>query len=424
MTATLNNSAVRLTLIEYMAPFSKNVDRENRIIRNVMVIGLSSGNSVRVVGIDSDETYDYLPEALQDAIPKYQGVVVNLDHPDFTHTADGERRTASATKTAQRFGRLVNVRFVENKGLMADLEYLASHPLAEMILEAAERMPETLAMSHNARGNVTRKGGKYVVDEIGEVRSVDLIAEKPGTTHSLFENLKECDMACDNKLAEQEETEDKKLTEMNVDPNMQTAAPLQEEDDMVNPEEEMIAEQDEAVAAPEEMIESGFRGAINALLDDDSLDDATLVSRLGDLIKKRSEVKIALAGGEGGDVSEQEEEQKKEDVVAESLSVVVQQLRSVKQQNRKLLTEAKQTKLYERARNTLASKKIDATPARIKAIAALEGDAKGQAELMESFKPTTKIPRPSVTRNRPLYESVDSGDYPKDAKSFAAACKN
>lgn len=417
--------AMRLTLIEYMAPFSDRVDRENRVIRGVKIIGMESGNSVRIVGIDSDETYEYTPEALKAAIPLYEGVVVNLDHPDFQIDSSGERHAISATKTAQRFGRLVNVKFIEGKGLIGNLEYLATHPLAEMVVEAAERMPETLALSHNARGNVTKQNGKFVVDEIGDVRSVDLIAEKPGTTHSLFEQLtdEENDMAL-HAPTEKEKTQ---LEALHGNEEEEKLVSEQEEE-----EEEEVVEQEEAALDPAAMVEEGFRAAINALLDDDSLSDDALKAKLEELVTKRAETKAVLTGGESGDVSEQEEDEEKEKVVAEqeeekkddaagaiaeslALDVVVKKYRKVKRENDTLRRESD-------ARDLLESKGVKASKVRVKALAGLD-DKKLQVELIESFSPAAaRHRRPLVTR-RDVSTSNSVSEFPKDAKSFAAACR-
>ena len=368
---------MRLTLIEYMAQFADRIDKENRVNRGVKIIGLHSGNSVRVVGIDSDETYDYTPEALEAAIPLYERVVVNLDHPEFEIDRNGERHAVSVTKTAQRFGRLVNVKFIEEKGLFCDLEFLATHPQAPMIIEAAERMPETIALSHNARGKVVKQDGRYVVNEISEVRSVDLIAEKPGTTHSLFEQLtdKEITMADHIATAEPEKIQ---TEELHGDEETTRLVPEQGEEGVENKEE--VTEQEEVAPDPGQMVEAGFRAAINALLDDDSLSDDALKSKLDELVTKRAETKAVLSGGDSSEVAEgeheeedkvvaEQEEQKKDDAggaIAESLalSVVVKKYRNMKRENETLKRESE-------ARDLLESKGVKASEAKIKALAGL-----------------------------------------------------
>ena len=145
------------------------VDRQAGIIKNVKIIGFNSQNGRR-----------YTSNALKAAIPLYEGIKVNVDHP--------EKGPTQQRSSYDRFGKLVNVRFVEGEGLFGDLVYLKSHPIAEQVCEAAERMPDVFGMSHNAQGDgVFDKKGIFEVNKITEVRHVDLVAD-PATTQSLAES--------------------------------------------------------------------------------------------------------------------------------------------------------------------------------------------------------------------------------------------
>lgn len=162
------------------------VDRAGGVIHNVKVLGLVSENGRR-----------YLPEAVRKAASLYEGIRVNINHPEGKPT---DQRSAY-----DRFGKLENIRWVEGDGLYGDLVYLKSHPMAERICEAAERMPDVFGLSHNAGGDgKVDRDGTFVVSEIVEVRHVDLVAD-PATTKSLQESrqakpLKESKM--DEKLKE------------------------------------------------------------------------------------------------------------------------------------------------------------------------------------------------------------------------------
>lgn len=146
------------------------VDRKAGIIRSVKVLGHTSQNGRQ-----------YTPDAIRQAAPLYENVMVNIDHPDGEPT---DQRSAY-----DRFGKLVRVRYVEGKGLFADLEYLKTHPMAARVCEAAESMPEAFGMSHNAEGEGEKnKDGVFVVSKITEVRHVDLVAD-PATTKSLSEGV-------------------------------------------------------------------------------------------------------------------------------------------------------------------------------------------------------------------------------------------
>lgn len=147
------------------------VDREKGIIKGVKIIGFNSQNGRK-----------YLPEALKDAVPMYEGIKVNIDHP--------EKGPTQQRSSHDRFGKFINVRFVESEGVYGDLLYLKNHPLAESVCEAAEReeLNDVFGMSHNAQGEgMVDKKNIFVVSKITEVRHVDLVAD-PATTKSLTES--------------------------------------------------------------------------------------------------------------------------------------------------------------------------------------------------------------------------------------------
>jgi hypothetical protein len=145
------------------------VDRTLGRIKDVKILGFKSLNGRR-----------YTPEAVKSAAKLYEGAMVNIDHPEGKPT--GQR------SAYDRFGKLVNIRYVEGEGLFGDLEYLTKHPMALRVAEAAERMPELYGMSHNAEGEGEDDDeGIFVVNRITEVRHVDLVAD-PATTKSLSES--------------------------------------------------------------------------------------------------------------------------------------------------------------------------------------------------------------------------------------------
>lgn len=146
------------------------IDRDAGIIHNVKVCGLDSKNGRK-----------YTPEALKNAIKFYERVNVNIDHP----LSEEEQ-----TPLARRFGYLEGVHYKDDPspGLYANLVYNPKHSRADEIIEAAERMPHTLGLSHNAYAKETKQVGKtIVIESIAEVRSVDLVAD-PATVKGLFES--------------------------------------------------------------------------------------------------------------------------------------------------------------------------------------------------------------------------------------------
>jgi hypothetical protein len=148
---------------------SGRVDKANGVIRGVKILGRESANGRK-----------YTDQAIRKAAPMYEGKGVFIDHP--------ARSTPNAERAIQdRIGWLENVT-VKPDGLYGDLHILKSHPLADTVFESAETNPSLLGLSHNARAKTRRDNGIEVVEEIGSVRSVDLVTD-PATTKGLFESM-------------------------------------------------------------------------------------------------------------------------------------------------------------------------------------------------------------------------------------------
>ena len=135
---------------------------------------------IRVLGLESANKRRYTPEALLRAVADglYEGRPVYIDH-DLT---GGPRRFAD------KFGRVVNVRYADGNGLRGDLRYNPAHPMAEVFAGWLEHDPNGVGFSHSAYGKVRREDGVDVVYELEEVESVDLVAE-PATTKGIHESM-------------------------------------------------------------------------------------------------------------------------------------------------------------------------------------------------------------------------------------------
>lgn len=159
------------TILEYaQSPSGLRVDRDAGVIRGVKIIGLQSRNGHR-----------YTHQALVDAKGRYEGVKVNIDHPDRSNP-HAER------KVSERFGKLMGVEARED-GLYGDLHYIKSHPLAPVVADAAESstLGDAFGLSHNATVRESQQNGEVVFEAITAVRSVDLVAD-PATTRGIFES--------------------------------------------------------------------------------------------------------------------------------------------------------------------------------------------------------------------------------------------
>ncbi len=158
-------------LVEYAETTrgSLRVNRERNVILGVKIQGLVSLNN-----------REYLPKALRDAVPLYEGAKVNVDHP-------GKRDLNAVRSYHERFGTIRDVRFVEGQGLFGNLHYNPEHPLAKQVLWDAENNPTSVGLSPIVRASVSKKNGRIVIEAIASVQSVDLVAD-PATTGSLFES--------------------------------------------------------------------------------------------------------------------------------------------------------------------------------------------------------------------------------------------
>lgn len=174
-------------LEQFYTPSTGRVDFENAIIRGVKVVGRHSPNSHGESGVTKGT--EYTEQALRQALPLYEGLAVNIDHPP-REEAGKERSVLEGP------GELRNVRVVWNSsnpdddGMFADLHLLKSHSFSPTLMEAAEKMPNRYGLSHNAKGRGQVRDGKYIIEEIPFVRSVDIVS-RPATTRGLFESEQE-----------------------------------------------------------------------------------------------------------------------------------------------------------------------------------------------------------------------------------------
>jgi hypothetical protein len=172
----------RLTLLREFAPevgVKHRVDRAKCIIYGVKVLGRKSPNKHGLA--EATQGTEYTTEAMEAALHRYEGAKVNIDHPP--RERPGKERSA-----LDRSGKLLNAR-VTPEGIRADLKLIPSHPMTPRLLDAAEDpdLNDCFGLSHNAWGRGDVRNGRYVITEIPEVRSVDVVADA-GTVTSLFES--------------------------------------------------------------------------------------------------------------------------------------------------------------------------------------------------------------------------------------------
>lgn len=139
--------------------------------------------NVRILGVDSENKgaaggkRKYLIEALQRAVPLFEGQGVNLNH-DYSILESGRPR-----KYTDRIGVLKNVR-CDAEGLFGDLELNPHMPLSEAVRWDYQHGTKKVGMSFLGAGSGPM--GTNVISEIKEVLSVDVV-QNPSTTQSLRE---------------------------------------------------------------------------------------------------------------------------------------------------------------------------------------------------------------------------------------------
>ncbi|MGQ0637314.1 MAG: hypothetical protein ACT4QC_22125 [Planctomycetaceae bacterium] len=143
------------------------VDREAGVIRGVRILGRASRNG-----------REYSDSALAQAARLYEGLGVNLNHR-------GREQRAGERAVEDGLGWLQEIE-VRADGVYGDLHYFRTHPQAGLLVEAAERNPRRFGLSHHAEGRVEKREGKWVVESIASVKSVDVV-QNPATNRGLFE---------------------------------------------------------------------------------------------------------------------------------------------------------------------------------------------------------------------------------------------
>lgn len=299
---------VRTDFVESAFSAPREIDEAAHVIKGVKVLGSDSRNG-RV----------YSEAAMARAQGLYEGVNVNIDHPDSAGKTRG---------VMESVGVLKNVR-LQDKALFADFHYLESHPHTATIIERAKRFPNNFGLSHNAEGKATRKGSKLIVESIDRVRSVDLVTD-PATNVGLFEGVETVSQITLKEFAEQ--TKNPLLLKL-VEEGEMGAMPMDAPAD---------------AGSGEDQIKTAFRSVVMAAFDDDSLDMKATLAKIKEALKAYEKVK-------GGGEKEEPTEESKPDAATESIKAELADLRKLLMESaiaatglkRDKLTEAQATKLAE-----------------------------------------------------------------------------
>jgi hypothetical protein len=355
------------------------VDESACVVKGVKLLGFVSLNGRR-----------YLPEAVRKKIAAYEGVVVNIDHDD------------KSRRFADRFARVRGVLLMPD-GAYGDIHYNPKHPLAETFAWWAKNDPSAIGMSHNATGRGEEDSmGTFVVDEILDVYSVDVVAD-PATTKGLFESHNPMKKTLYAKLKEQ----------LSKSKSKHKASLLKiVEDD--------LASMDDGAADSPDVGDAGswkedILAAISKLLDSDEIHADDSVSKLMTLLRK------AKGKVEEDDEEPSDDTNAQDDGNGDTMQDSVQQLKAeldaykLKEARRQKVTEAK--KLCDAARLP----KDAITKEFIEALVACKSTAKKQRLIDDRRKILSKsTPRKPTSAGRDGQADVTFDTFVEGLKEFTS----
>lgn len=375
------------------------VDAAAGVIHGAKLVGLESRNTGRVIGLSRaefgdavDQPYRYGSRALEAAIPKYEGAKIRIDHPASTFDKSGMRIVTQASRgLLETVGVVRGVRLRED-GLYGDLHLLKSHPATAAVIEMAQAMPDKIALSHDARGKPVLQSGRAVIDEIYEVRSVDLVGEKPGTTNGLFESQEQEPATVKQSIKQLFEglasafRGRSKLVEVAADPVI-GALEIEATDG----------------ANPEALVKSALEAAAAAVVTSDKLDGAAKIERSRQIIEAGAEVAGKSVDTKEASVSTSDNAMKQ----------LIEEVALLKRERDDLNAE-------KAARSLLEDSGREVTDARVAALKAIPGDdaRKALVETWPAREQQFAVRRPD--RSPPLHESAATSYDPKEtAEAFA-----
>ncbi|HRT66989.1 MAG TPA: hypothetical protein P5540_19445 [Candidatus Hydrogenedentes bacterium] len=153
------------------------------VTESAVLEGCDTGKTAEVVvirpGFNSSRKRFYTKEALESAIPMFDGVKMYIDHQ--TDKEDAERPEGSLLRLG---GVLRNVRMRESDGAIVGTAHIVHDGLRQMLVNLSEsNLLGTIGVSINAIAAMSRRTidgvHTFVVESIRKVRSVDFVTE-PG----------------------------------------------------------------------------------------------------------------------------------------------------------------------------------------------------------------------------------------------------
>lgn len=273
------------------------LDEATGVIFRAKVLGRYSRNNHGLV--EAENGSEYSPACMRSALAEYEGKKVKCNHP-ADRANPGKERPVEDT-----FGVLRNcVIESDEKGepaIWADLHCLTSHPMYPRVVEDVKKGLGVYGLSHNAsarRERFDRAARRLVIEELAQVRSVDLV-DKPATNRTLWESEQKPMPTTLRNLLES------RLPKWSK-PRRAWARVLLEDDGMAPMTDAPVGAEAEG-ADPDEMLWSGFKAAIMAVLDASDATAEEKAKRIAKYIKSHDKLTSGCEP-EGPDEVEEGEE--------------------------------------------------------------------------------------------------------------------
>jgi hypothetical protein len=268
------------------------VDRQRGVIYGVKVLGERSANPPPRNNI-------YPRSTRERAAGLIEGARVYIDHP--ARNAAGDSRSYHDS-----LGVLRKVR-ESGHGLVADFHFNPKHSRSEQICWDAVNAPEHVGFSINAEaGSVRPEPSGRVVESIAHVHSVDLVS-RPATTNGLFEARR-------RSTVYRIITRKQLLEALRRGGKHRQARLLEAAAEAAGIGDDMPMAEAPDGGAPdhEEALKQGFRAAVHAVVDDDTMDTAEKIRRMREILKAQE--KLLAGDDEDDDDDDDEDEDEDEDL--------------------------------------------------------------------------------------------------------------
>lgn len=252
------------------------VDRENRIIRNVKLLGFESKNPARLIGGLTQEQrikwreylnkpYGYDAASALTVAERYNGIQVFEDHPSLE-----DRKAGRVERSSRELVGCVQNAVARADGIYGDIHYLTEFEAGRRAAEVAERMPTMLGCSHAATMITYDLRQNRVTAIDWTPRTVDIVTE-PATTSGMHESYTEPKPMKLSEFLAMESVARLK------DTNKLAAALFEMSDGSMGNDVQTMEMDEPAEVSPEDQIKSAIVAAISAKMESASEDELLAV---------------------------------------------------------------------------------------------------------------------------------------------------